>query len=287
MALPKLASLSTSDSNKPDPVALPLAGEIALVTGSGRGLGNIIARKLMALGADIILHDINEEAPARFGEVESLSALAHSMSGQTSRVVAVTGDISDASAIESMVASAREKLGEISILVNCAGGDIGADGNKPSPATPTNFKLEDLYAVLDRNLIGTMLVCREIAPRMMANKKGSIINIASVLAHYGAPIEISYGCAKAAIVHYTRSLAAELRDCGVRANVVSPGPTMTARFLATRETDPKMRESGSSLIRYAKPEEIADAISFFAGNESRYVTGQVLLIDGGENIFAA
>lgn len=287
MALPKLASLSTSDTNNPDPVALPLAGEIALVTGSGRGLGNIIARKLMALGADIILHDINEEAPARFGEVESLSALARSMSGQTSRVVAVTGDISDASAIESMVASAREKLGEISILVNCAGGDIGADGNKPSPATPTNFKLEDLYAVLDRNLIGTMLVCREIAPRMMANKKGSIINIASVLAHYGAPIEISYGCAKAAIVHYTRSLAAELRDFGVRANVVSPGPTMTARFLATRETDPKMRENGSSLIRYAKPEEIADAISFFAGNESRYVTGQVLLIDGGENIFAA
>lgn len=287
MALPKMASDSLAETNNPNAVPLPLAGEVALVTGSGRGLGHTIARKLMALGADIVLHDINEEAPARFGEVESLSALARSLSGQTSKVIAITGDITDAGAIESMVANARNKLGDISILVNCAGGDIGADGNKPSPASPTNFKLEDLYAVLDRNLVGTMLMCREIAPRMMANKKGSIINIASVLAHYGAPIEISYGCAKAAIVHYTRSLAAEMRESGVRANVISPGPTMTARFLATRETDPKMRENGSSLVRYALPEEIAEAISFFAGRESRYVTGQVLLVDGGENIFAA
>jgi NAD(P)-dependent dehydrogenase (short-subunit alcohol dehydrogenase family) len=287
MAVPKIASSSILETNDPRSMPLPLLGEVALVTGSGRGLGHTIARKLMSLGADIVLHDINEEAPARFGEVESLSALAKSLSGQTSRVVAVTGDITDVGAITAMVASAREKLGDISILVNCAGGDIGADGNKPSPATPTDFKLEDLYAVLDRNLIGTMLMCREIAPRMMANKRGSIINIASVLAHYGAPIEISYGCAKAAVVHYTRSLAAEMRDSGVRANVISPGPTMTARFLATRETDPKMRENGSSLIRYAKPEEIADAISFFAGKDSRFVSGQVLLVDGGENIFAA
>jgi 3-oxoacyl-[acyl-carrier protein] reductase len=287
MAVPKIASSSILETNDPRSMPLPLLGEVALVTGSGRGLGHTIARKLMSLGADIVLHDINEEAPARFGEVESLSALAKSLSGQTSRVVAVTGDITDVGAITAMVASAREKLGDISILVNCAGGDIGADGNKPSPATPTDFKLEDLHAVLDRNLIGTMLMCREIAPRMMANKRGSIINIASVLAHYGAPIEISYGCAKAAVVHYTRSLAAEMRDSGVRANVISPGPTMTARFLATRETDPKMRENGSSLIRYAKPEEIADAISFFAGKDSRFVSGQVLLVDGGENIFAA
>ncbi|MEQ9210021.1 MAG: SDR family NAD(P)-dependent oxidoreductase, partial [Pseudomonadales bacterium] len=84
---------NTSEANTSNPNALPLAGEIALVTGSGRGLGNTIARKLMAMGANIVLHDISEEAPARFGEVESLSALAKSMSNQTSDVVAVTGDI--------------------------------------------------------------------------------------------------------------------------------------------------------------------------------------------------
>jgi dTDP-glucose 4,6-dehydratase len=95
-----MASSQVSEDNNTDPVALPLAGEVALVTGSGRGLGHIIARRLMAMGASIVLHDINEEAPARFGEVESLSALANAMSGQSSNVVAVTGDITDTNAIE-------------------------------------------------------------------------------------------------------------------------------------------------------------------------------------------
>lgn len=286
MASPTMASSQTSEAGKSTSPPLPLAGEIALVTGSGRGLGHTIARKLMSLGADIILHDINEEAPARFGEVESLSALAASMSEGASNVGAVTGDITDTTAVQDMVARAMTMFGPLSILVNCAGGDVGADGNKPSPASPSNFRLEDLHAVLNRNLIGTMLMCREIAPHMMEHKKGSIINVGSVLAHYGSPIEINYGCAKAAIVHYTRCLASELRTSGVRANVISPGPTMTARFLATRETDPKMREDGPSLARYAKPEEIADAISYFAGPDSRYVSGQVMLVDGGENLFS-
>jgi len=281
-----MALSNTSEENTSASGALPLAGEIALVTGSGRGLGNTIARKLMSMGANIVLHDISEEAPARFGEVESLSALAESMSNQVSDVVAVTGDITDPDAIKAMVADAKKKLGTITILVNCAGGDVGADGNKPNPASPTDFKVEDLHAVMNRNLIGTMLMCREIAPQMVEAQKGTIINIASILAHFGSSIEISYGCAKAAIVHYTRCLADEVRESGVRANVISPGPTMTARFLATRETDPKMRENGPSLARYAKPEEIADAISFFASPDSRFVSGQVLLVDGADNLFA-
>ena len=287
MALSKMVAKKLDEESAMDPVSLPLAGEVALVTGSGRGLGHTIARKLMSMGANIVLHDINEEAPARFGEVESLSALAKSMNSEANKVVAVTGDISDCKAVEAMVAKAQEMLGPISILVNCAGGDIGADGNKPNPSSPVNFKIEDLHAVLNRNLVGTMLMCREIAPRMIANNKGSIINIASILAHYGSPIEISYSCAKAAVVHYTRCLASELREHGVRANVISPGPTLTARFMATRQTDPKMQESGPSLIRYAQPEEIADAISYFASPASRYVSGQVLLVDGAENLFSA
>ena len=266
---------------------LPLAGEVALVTGSGRGLGRTIAEKLMSMGADIVLHDIDEAAPARFGEVESLSALASSLAGPDTRVAAVTGDVSDAAAVAAMVASAQKALGPLSILVNCAGGDIGADGGKPDPAAPTNFKLEDLHAVLNRNLVGTMLMCREIAPRMVERQKGSIVNIASILAHRGGSIEISYACAKAAIVHYTRCLADELRESGVRANVISPGPTKTARFLATRETDEKLSEEGPSLVRYAIPQEIADAISFFAGPDSRFVSGQVLLVDGGDGLYAA
>lgn len=277
---------SVKKTDTTGPLSKPLAGEIALVTGSGRGLGHTVARKLLSLGANIVLHDVNESAPARFGEVTSLSALAESLRNFGPQVLSVTGDIADPDAVQAIADEIRKKLGDVSVLVNCAGGDIGADGNKPSPAKPTDFKIEDLHAVLGRNLIGTMLTCRAIAPRMMANKKGSIVNIGSILAHYGAPLEISYGCAKAAIVHYTRSLAAEMREYGCRANVVSPGPTMTARFLATRETDPKMRDNGDSLVRYAKPEEVADAISYFVCPESRYVTGQVMIVDGGQNLFA-
>jgi len=275
-----------SDSGSTGYSSLPMAGEVALVTGSGRGIGRIIAEKLGSMGANIVLHDIDEEAPGRFGEVESLSALARSMSENGNEVSAVTGDITDHTAVADMVAKAHELAGPISVLVNCAGGDVGADGRKPNPSCPTDFKLEDVLAVMNRNLIGTMLMCREIAPRMAKRKAGSIVNVGSILAHRGTPIEIGYGCAKAAIVHYTRSLASELRTSGVRANVVSPGPTKTARFLATRETDAQMEQSGPSLIRYAAPEEIADAISFFAGPDARFISGQVLLVDGGDGAYA-
>lgn len=282
MILSEVSGQSAADGS-----ALPLAGEVALVTGSGRGLGRTIAMKLMSLGANIVLHDIDEKAPARFGEAESLTALAGSLRRPGTEVAAVTGDITDAAAVEAMVTKACKVLGSISVLVNCAGGDIGADGNKPNPSTPTKFRLEDVHAVLNRNLIGTMLMCRQVAPQMIERQHGAIINVGSVYAHRGVPIEIGYSCAKAAIVHYTRCLATELRESGVRANVVSPGPTKTARFMATRQTDAKMQEEGPSLVRYASPEEIADAIVFFALPQSRYVSGQVLLVDGGDSPYAA
>ena len=269
-----------------EPSSAALKGKVAFITGSGRGLGRTIAERLMQMGADIVLHDISEEAPAKFGEIASLSALAELFTAGGSRAIAVTGDVSSSDAVTAMVARAQQQLGPVSILVNCAGGDIGANGDKPSPSTPTRFKLEDVMAVLDRNLIGTMLMCRAVAPGMAERHDGAIVNFGSLLAHQGAPVEIGYACAKAAIVHYTRSLAAELRTAGVRANAVSPGPTKTARFLATRTTDPQMMEEGPSLQRYATPAEIADAVAFLAGPQSRFVSGQVLRIDGAISLYA-
>ncbi|MBT9472301.1 MAG: SDR family oxidoreductase [Phenylobacterium sp.] len=265
----------------------PLKGKVAFVTGSGRGLGRTIAERLMAMGADVALHDISEEAPARFGEVASLSALAEELTSNGARAVAVTGDISDNAAVEQMVAAAQARLGPISILVNCAGGDIGANGDKPNPSTPTQFKLEDVQAVLNRNLIGTMLMCRAVAPGMAERNEGAVINIGSILAHQGSAIEIGYACAKAAVVHYSRCLAMEMRGHGVRVNAISPGPAKTARFLATRSTDPVMMEEGPSLDRYATPAEIADAVGFLAGPDSRFVSGQVIRVDGAAGLYAA
>ena len=274
--------LSASDR----PTTFHFGGQVALVTGSGRGLGRMIAETLLKGGAHVALHDISEDAPAAFGESPSLTALAGELSARgPGKVTAVIGDISKEADVAALVKNVEDTLGPISILVNCAGGDIAAKGGKPNPNDALNVSLEDVHAVMNRNFIGTMLMCRAVVPGMAARQKGSVINFGSLNGHIGVSPEVVYGCAKAAILHYTRCLALEMRPKGVRINAVSPGPTTTARFLATRTTDPSKME-GVSLERYAKPQEIADAVAFLASDAAGFVDGQVLRVDGGMTLFA-
>jgi 3-oxoacyl-[acyl-carrier protein] reductase len=264
-----------------------LVGQVALVTGSGRGLGRAIAEHLAHLGAALAIHDISDEAPAAYGEAATLNETAQRLLGASGRGIAVTGDVTDEHAIQRMVDTVQSTLGPISILINCAGGDIGAQGTKPNPNGATAFRLDDARAVIDRNLLGTMLMCRAIAPGMVERRRGVIVNIASVAAHYGAANEVAYACAKAGVVHYTRCLAAEVREAGVRVNCVSPGPAKTARFLATRPAEESMMQEGPSLRRYASAEEVADAVAFLVGDQARFISGQVLRVDGAAGLYAA
>ena len=263
-----------------------LSGKIAFVTGSGRGLGNVMARRLAELGADVAIHDLSWEATAKYGEAANLGEVAKRLESLGVRTVAVTGNIGDKAAVAKMKEEIEAKLGEVQILVNCAGGDIGASGNKPSPNNALEVSFEDMTTLINNNLIGTMLVTQAFVPPMVARGAGTVINIASAAAHMGCSPEVVYSTLKAAVVHYTRCLAKELYEQGVRINAVSPGPTKSARFQATRVTDPvKMDSAGKSFNRYAEPDEIADAVGFLAGPRSKFINGQVIRVDGGLTLF--
>lgn len=263
-----------------------LSGKTAFVTGSGRGLGRFMADRLAELGANVAIHDMDWNQPAKYGEFADLGEVAKSLERHGTTVTAVTGNIGDKAAVAAMKTRIDETLGPVHILVNCAGGDIGAKGGKPNPNNALDIDYEDIKVLTENNLIGTMLVCQAFVPAMVKAGSGSVINIASAAAHLGCSPEVVYSTLKAAVVHYTRCLAKELLDQGVRINAVSPGPTKTARFQATRVVDPaRMDSSIRSFNRYAEPEEIADAVAFLAGPRSKFINGQVIRVDGGITLF--
>ncbi len=257
-----------------------LDGRVILVTGSSRGLGRAYALRLAQAGADVAVHDLSADKPAEFGEGENIDQTVKAVRALGRRSVAVLGDVGAPEAVRRMQDEVEAQLGPIDVLINNAGGDIAARGGKrPEPNDCIGISPEDIRAVIERNLIGTILGCREVAPRMIARRRGKIINISSMAGVHPTTQGAIYATAKAGIAFYTTCLAMQLRPHDVTVNAVAPGATWTARFAATRtvaeETDK------SRLQRIAQPEDLAKVIEFLAGPLSDYVSGQTILVNGG------
>jgi 3-oxoacyl-[acyl-carrier protein] reductase len=264
-----------------------MRGKVALVTGGGRGLGRAFAEHLAAMGFDLAIHGMREHGPAEYGEGTTLTDTARAVSERWNvRAVPVLGDLTRTEDVERVLARAEE-LGPLHALVHNAGGDIAAAGGKPDPNDAVMVKEEDVRAVLDRNLLTTIFVCQRAARGMMERRAGRIVTVSSIAGYGGRANGAIYATSKAAAIHYTRCLAAQLRPYNVTANSIAPGDTRTGRFLNTRPVDPARLAEDGTLERIALVDEVARAVRVFVGPDGDFVTGQVLRVDGGSQCWPA
>jgi len=272
----------------------PLSGQVAWVTGSSRGLGRVMATHLGRLGAGVVVHGTTQTSARAFGEGESLDQVARDVAAAAgARVLAVAADLTREEQVKTAVDRIRRELGRIDVLVANAGGDIGPGGataprgGRPEHNDAVQISVEDLRAVLDRNLLSCILVCREVAPEMMVRRSGRIVTVGSVAGLSGRAEGAIYATAKAAVHEYTRCLAAQLRAYNVPVNCIAPGGTLTARFHATGQAKDTVLDRGETLEGYGRPEDIARAVEYFVTEAGRHVTGQVLRVDGGDQLWPA
>jgi 3-oxoacyl-[acyl-carrier protein] reductase len=233
-----------------------LEGKTALVTGGSRGIGRAIALELARAGASVVL-GFNSGA-------DEAEDVARSCGGRL-----VQADVSDPEQARRLV----EEAGDLDLLVNNAG--LTRDG------LLARMPDDDWRAVIETDLSSVFYTCRAAVRGMMKKRAGSIVNVSSIVGVHGNPGQTNYGAAKAGIIGFTKSLARELGSRNVRANVVAPG------YVNTRLTDVLPEEAKEAMLtntplgRLGEPEDVAGAVRFLCSDEASFITGEVLLVDGG------
>jgi 3-oxoacyl-[acyl-carrier protein] reductase len=233
-----------------------LDGKLALVTGASKGIGRAIAQELARAGADVVIG-------YRSGKDEA-ERLAAELGAR-----AVQADVSSPEDAKRLV----EEAGDVDVLVNNAG--LTRDG------LLARMSDDDWRTVIDTNLSSVFYTCRAVTRPMMKKRAGSIVNVSSIVGVHGNWGQTNYAASKAGIIGFTKSLARELGSRNVRANVVAPGYVKTALTDVLPEEATRAMIDNTPLSRVAEPEEIAGAVRFLASDQASFITGEVLLVDGG------
>ena len=243
---------------------MSLANQVALITGGARGIGKEIATLFAREGADLALFDVNAQV---------LEQTASELRALGRRVEGLVVDVTDASAVEAAVLKVLDKLSKIDILVNNAG--ITHDG------LVVRMEESQWDRVLDINLKGTFLCTRAVAKAMLKARRGRIVSIASIVGLIGNPGQANYAASKAGVIGMTKSVAKELATRGITCNAIAPG------FIKTEMTDRLADEAKQRLQALipmgtlGEPRDVAQAALFLVSDAARYITGHVLVVDGG------
>lgn len=244
-----------------------LAGRKAIVTGAGQGIGKAIALKMAREGAHVAIAERN---PVTAEEV------AHEVEGLGQKSFFREVDIADREQVERFVAMTLEQWGRIDILVNNAGFDRGG--------TILKIREEDWDAVLSVHLKGSFHCIRAVAPHMMENRYGKIVNLSSIYGKVGGVAESIYSSAKAGIIGLTKSVARELARYEINVNAVLPGLILTPTIEKMAEKYRSRIIENTPLGRMGRPEEVANVVAFLASDEASYMTGAAVEVSGGWNM---
>lgn len=241
-----------------------LEDKVCIVTGASRGIGGAISRMFLEAGAKVAFLDI---------QIQGSEEMTGELDPSGTRTMCCTIDVKKEKDVETAVQQTYEKFGRIDILVNAAG------ILKHLPIT--EMSLEDFERIIDVNLIGTFLMCREVVPFMKRLGRGKIINIASLGGETGRKVGVNYAASKAGVVGLTKCLAKEVGVDGIYVNAVNPGPILTE---LTKQAPPEVFEiwnSGRAVLKNGLPTDVAHAVLFLASHQSDWVTGFALDVNGG------
>ncbi len=242
---------------------MDLSNKVAIITGSGQGIGRAIALKLAEVGATIVVNDLSQSAQNVADEIKAI--------GRPS--LAIFGDVSSTADVTRLVEQTTAAYGKVDILVNNAG--ITRD------QLLLRMSDEDWDKVLNTDLRSVFLCTRAVLRYMVRQRWGRIVNISSIVGIIGNAGQANYASAKAGIIGFTRSIAKEVASRGITVNAVAPGFIETAM---TQKLSEKQKEELASRIPLGylgTPRDVAEAVAFLASEEARYITGQVLSVDGG------